>query len=121
MSIARLVGADIIRPLVYRGFPGGAGLPGRGAAFDVKSGGKTTRACGPWTQGAHGGGELYGQGKNRAGIAARFLGGFVTGAAAPRVARIRITLQAPGAAALYRLGPPGRRRCLASEKLWWLW
>ena len=51
MSIARLVGADIIRPLVYRGFPGGAGLPGRGAAFDVKSGGKTTRACGPWTQG----------------------------------------------------------------------
>ena len=45
MSIVRLVGADIIRPLVYRGFPGGAGLPGRGAAFDVKSGGKTTRAA----------------------------------------------------------------------------
>ena len=95
MSIARLVGADIIRPLVYRGFPGGAGLPVRGAAFDVKSGGKTTRACGPWTQGPM--------------------------AAVSWVARIGITLQALIVVALYQLGPSGRRRCHASEKLWWLW
>ena len=39
----------------------------------------------------------------------------VTGAAAPRAARIAVTLQALQRAALYRLGPPGRRRCLASE------
>jgi len=37
------------------------------------------------------------------------------------VARIGITLQALIVAALYWLGPPGRRRCLASEKLWRLW
>ena len=41
--------------------------------------------------------------------------------AAPWVARIAVTLQALGAGALYQLGPPGRRRCLASEKLWRLW
>ena len=35
--------------------------------------------------------------------------------AAPRAARIGITRQALTAAALYRLGPPGRRRCHASE------
>src|SRR5699024_7858100 len=43
--------------------------------------------------------------------------------AAPRVARIGITLQALKVAALYPLGPPGRRRCLASEipgRLLWL-
>ena len=44
-----------------------------------------------------------------------------TGAAAPRAARIGITLQALNVVALYQLGPPGRRRCHASEKLWWLW
>ena len=47
--------------------------------------------------------------------------GFVTGAAAPRAARIGITRQALTAAALYRLGPPGRRRCHAAERSWWLW
>ena len=43
--------------------------------------------------------------------------GFVTGAAAPRAARIGITPQTLKAAALYRPGPPGRRRCHASEIL----
>ena len=47
-----VVGRGILdAPFDFRDPPGGAGLPGRGAAFDVKSGGKTTRACGPWTQG----------------------------------------------------------------------
>ena len=43
---------------------------------------------------------------------------YVTGAAAPRAARIGITLQALWVVALYRLGPPGRRRCHATEILW---
>ena len=48
-----VVGRGILdAPFDFRDPPGGAGLPGRGAAFDVKSGGKTTRACGPWTQGS---------------------------------------------------------------------
>ena len=46
---------------------------------------------------------------------------YVTGAAAPRVARIVITPQALTAAALYRLGPPGRHRCHAAEIPWRLW
>ena len=46
---------------------------------------------------------------------------YVTGAAAPRAARIGITLQALKAAALYRLGPPGRRWCHAAEIPWCLW
>ena len=41
--------------------------------------------------------------------------GFVTGAAAPRAARIGITRQALTAATLYRVRPPGRRRCYDSE------
>ena len=41
--------------------------------------------------------------------------GFVTGAAAPWAARIGITPQALKVVALYRLGPPGRRRCHAAE------
>ena len=41
--------------------------------------------------------------------------GFVTGAAAPWVARIGITPQALEVVALYRPGPPGRRRCHAAE------
>ena len=45
----------------------------------------------------------------------------VTGAAAPRVARIGITLQALWVAALYRLGPSGRRRCHASDRPGQLW
>ena len=115
------VGADTIRPhSTFRGSPGdGPTRPGR--RFWCQKWRENHQGLRALDPGAHGGGELYGQGKNRAGIAARFLGGFVTGAAAPRVARIEITLQALGAAALYRLGPPGRRRCLASEKLWWLW
>ena len=44
--------------------------------------------------------------------------GFVTGAAAPWVARIGITPQTLKAAALYRVRPPGRRRCHAPEKAW---
>ena len=84
---------------------------------------------GPPSTGAHGGGGLYRQGKDRPCIAARFPGGFVPGAAAPRAARIGrhasggthraarigITRQALRAAALYRPGPPGRRRCHAAE------
>ena len=42
----------LVHHLVWSGgfLPRGVGLPGRGTAFDVKSGGKTTRACGPWTR-----------------------------------------------------------------------
>ena len=69
----------------------------------------------PPKTGAHGGGALYRQGRNRARIDARFPGGFVTGAAAPWAARIGIAPQTLKAAALYRSGPPGRRRCHASE------
>ena len=39
----------------------------------------------------------------------------------PGAARIGITPQALIAAALYRPGPPGRRRCHAAEKPWRLW
>ena len=46
---------------------------------------------------------------------------YVTGAAAPRVARIGITLQALGVAALYQVRPPGRHRCHAAEIPWRLW
>ena len=46
---------------------------------------------------------------------------YVTGAAAPGAARIGITPQALIAAALYRPGSPGRRRCHAAEKPWRLW
>ena len=107
---------------------------------------------GPPRTGAHGGGGLYGQGRNRARIDARFVGtsfrsfaspqaakltpstvpplptepaslGFgggpvftdATGAAAPWAARIGIAPQTLKAAALYRPGPPGRRRCHAAE------
>ena len=41
--------------------------------------------------------------------------------AAPRAARIGITLQALKTAALYQLGPPGRHRCHASEISWRSW
>mgnify|MGYP007007147475 CR=1 FL=1 len=70
---------------------------------------------GPPSTGAHGGGGLYGRGKDQPRIAARSLGTYVTGAAAPRAARIGITLQTLWVAALYRPGPPGRRRCHAAE------
>ena len=104
------------------GMPPGAGLPGRGTAFFPKESGGKERAGGvppasPQT-GAHGGGWLYGQGKNRACIAARFMGSHVSGAVAPWVARIAVTPQALGTCALYRVRPPGRRRCYASEKAW---
>ena len=111
----------------------------------------------PPNTGAHGGGGLYKQGRERPRIAARFVGtsygslaspqaaklvpstvpplptepaslgfgggpviGHVTGAAAPWVARIEVTLQALKAAALYRPGPPGRHRCHAAERPWCL-
>src|SRR5699024_10821658 len=95
---------------------------GRGTAFFPKESGGKERAGGvppasPQT-GAHGGGWLYGQGKNRACIAARFMGSHVSGAVAPWVARIAVTPQALGTCALYRVRPPGRRRCYASEKAW---
>ena len=76
---------------------------------------------GPPNTGVHGGGGLYGQGKDRPCIAASFPGSFVTGAAAPRVARIGITRQALGVSALYQLGPPGRRWCHATEMPRWSW
>ena len=79
------------------------------------------RGCAPGVPqtGAHGGGWLYRQGKNRACIAARFMGSHVSGAVAPWVARIAVTPQALGTCALYRVRPPGRRRCHAPEKSWW--
>ena len=69
----------------------------------------------PPSTGAHGGGGLYGQGKDQPRIDASFPDTHVTGAAAPWAARIGITPQALTAAALYRLGPPGRHRCHAAE------
>ena len=69
----------------------------------------------PPSTGAYGGGGLYKQGKDRARVAARFPGNDVTGAAAPWAARIGITLQALEVVSLYLPGPPGRRRCHASE------
>ena len=181
----------VARPMEAR--PPGGRLRGGRTAFDVKSGGKTTRACGPWTQGPGRRWAVIGpqepgvhcrplrrhkfqiirfaaSGKAHsfhcalAPVAAlRFPGqtgppiapllfpgslypplaalrretlptepaslgfgggpviGFVTGAAAPGAARIGITPQALIAAALYRPGPPGRRRCHAAEKPWRLW
>ena len=165
----------------------GAGLPGRGTAFAVKSGGKTTRTCGPWTRGsrrrwavrtgrkptAHcrplrrhkfqiirfaASGKAHSfrclapvaaerlPGQSGPPIAPLLFSGSlhpplaalrrktplptepaslgfgggpvftcVTGAAAPRAARIAVTPQALRAAALYRLRPPGRHRCHAPE------
>ena len=105
--------------------PRWAGLPGRGTAFFPKESGGKERAGGvppaPPKTGAHGGGGLCLACKNRACIAARSMGDYVTGAAAPRVARIAVTLQALQRAALYQLGPPGRRRYHASEIPWCLW
>ena len=78
---------------------------------------------GPPNTGAHGGGALCLVCKDQPRIAARFIDSHVTGAAAPRVARIGVTLQALRAAALYWLGPPGRRRYHAAEipgRLLWL-
>ena len=61
----------------------------------------------------------YGCGVPLAGTSLGFGGGpvftCVTGAAAPRAARIAVTPQALRAAALYRLRPPGRHRCHAPE------
>ena len=106
------------------GSPRGARLRGGRPHFFPKKWGKRRgwgSAPGAPSTEAHGGGGLYGQGKDRARIAASFSGSFVTGAAAPWVARIGITLQALMAVTLYRPGPPGRRRCHATEKLWRLW
>ena len=85
--------------------------------FPKKWGKRRAGGSAPWTPqtGARGGGGLYGQGKDQPRIAARFPGTYVTGAAVLRVARIGITPQALTAAALYRLGPPGRHRCHAAE------
>ena len=146
----------VARPMEAR--PPGGRLRGGRTAFDVKSGGKTTRACGPWTQGP--GRRWAVIGPQEPGVHCRplrrhkfqiirfaasgkahsfhccllsppnpaslgFGGGpvftYVTGAAAPGAARIGITPQALIAAALYRPGPPGRRRCHAAEKPWRLW
>ena len=81
-----------------------SGVPPRGARlrggrphfFPKKWGERRARGFAPWTPktGAHGGGGLYRQGKDRVGIAARSIGTYATGAAAPRAARIGITLQA---------------------------
>ena len=61
----------------------------------------------------------YGCGVPLAGTSLGFGGGpvftCVTGAAAPRAARIAVTPQALRAAALYRVRPPGRHRCHAPE------
>ena len=138
--------------------PRGARLRGGRTAFDVKSGGKTTRACGPWTRspwrrcavrteqrpgrhcrpshwlvlaviGAPAEAQRSGFGGERRPSGGNELSGLpgsersVAWAddAAPRVARIGITLQALKVVALYRLGPPGRRRCHASEIPRCLW
>ena len=75
----------------------------------------------PPSTGAVGGGELYKQGRGQACFAARFPGGSVTGAAAPWVARIGVTLQALEVVALYQVRPPGRRWYHAAERPGQLW
>ena len=103
-------------PLAGRACPAGAPISSRRNGGKEGPGGSAHP--GPPNPGVHGGGGLYRQGKDQPCIAARSLGIYVTGAAAPRVARIAVTLQALGAGALYQLGPPGRRRCHASEIPW---
>ena len=116
-----VVGRGILdAPFVFRDPPGERACPARAPLLMSKAAGKPLGPAGPGP-GVHGGGGLYGQGRDRVGIAARSIGTYATGAAAPRAARIGITLQALNVVALYQLGPPGRRRCHASEKLWWLW
>ena len=73
---------------------------------------------GPPNTGAHGGGALCLVCKDQPRIAARFIDSHVTGAAAPWEARIGITLQALRVTALYRLGPPGRRRNVTCRTAW---
>ena len=117
------VGRGILdAPLAYRGAPlAGRACPAGAPISSQRNGGKEGAGGvppAPPSTGAHGGGGLYGQGKDRACIAARSLGIYDTGAAAPWVARIGITPQALKVGALYQLGPPGRRRCYASEMPW---
>ena len=80
--------------------PPGGGLPGRGPAFDVKSGGKTTRAHGPWTQGNTAAVLCVAPGINQTCVQrARYLGGDRSSAAALGW-HASITLQNLRAAAL---------------------
>ena len=98
-------------PARRRAYPAGAPL------LMSKAAGKPPGPAGPGP-GAHGGGGLYGQGKDQPCIAARFPGCVGRGAAAPWEARIGITLQALRVTALYRLGPPGRRRNVTCRTAW---
>ena len=112
---------DLGAPSACRDAPGGGpARPGHRFLSERKRWERKGRGCTPGVPqtGAHGGGWLYGQGKNLACIAARFMGSHVSGAVAPWVARIAVTPQALGTCALYRVRPPGRRLCYASEKAW---
>ena len=115
------VGRGILdAPLVYRGAPSRGGPARPGPPFlPEEMGGKKGRGASP-TLAPPVRGFMAAESctdKTRTGRASTpgsFLC-FVTGAAAPRVARVGVTLQALKVAALYRLGPPGRRRCCAAE------
>ena len=102
------------RAIHLPGNPRGRAYPAGAPLFVSKAVGKPPGPAGPGP-GVHGGGGLCTACKDRVGIAARSPGSFVTGAAAPRVARIAVTPQALWVAALYQPGPPGRRRCHAPE------
>ena len=93
-----------------------AGAPISSQRNGGKEGAGGTFPPAPPRTGAHGGGALCPARRDRACIAARLIGTYATGAAAPRAARIGVTLQALEVVALYRSGPPGRRRCHAPER-----
>ena len=108
-------GFHVLAPGCPRGRACAAGAPISSQRNGGKEGAGGSAPRRPPSTGAHGGGGLYGQGIDQPRIAARPIGTYVTGAAAPRVARIGVALQALEMVALYQVRPPGRRRCHASE------
>ena len=91
-SLGRRCRGDLWSPAQWRpGLPAGAcaaGAPISSRRNGGKEGPGGSAHPGSPNTGVHGGGKLYRQSKNRACIHARFLFGFVTGAAAPWAARI---------------------------------
>ena len=91
-SLGRRCRGDLWSPAQWRpGLPAGAcaaGAPISSRRNGEKEGPGGSAHPGPPSTGVHGGGKLYRQSKNRACIHARFLFLFVSGAAAPRAARV---------------------------------
>ena len=112
---------DLGAPSACRDAPGGGpARPGHRFLSERKRWERKGRGCAPGVPPNGGSWRRLAvrTGQNRACIAARFMGSHVSGAVAPWVARIAVTPQALGTCPLYRVRPPGRRRCHASEKAW---